>query len=182
MDKKHNPNSYPRVVYHPQPSTAPRIYPYYPPQTRNVSAPLSKPAPLNVVVAKAALVTPAVPSVNVPIKVEISKPVVVQPTVVEPPRPQQVAKPTTCCAHLWHDLHTRALTKAEDDKLFIQKWANNVPTYGCRCHDFWLQWVAKNPPVFGEEYFAWTVKAHNAVNAKLMRAEWTLDQARARWH
>jgi len=89
-------------------------------------------------------------------------------------------------SELWEQLHRNALGyRGNDDSVFLTKWASRIPRYtkGCRCKEFWTKWRRANPPDFSspEAYFAWTVKAHNAVNQKLDRPVWTVEQALARW-
>lgn len=84
---------------------------------------------------------------------------------------------------LWEILHRRALFKQpEDDTQFLKEWSLQVPVSEgrCKCNKFWKRWVMINPPDFAN-YFEWSVKAHNAVNVKLGRPEWTVEQALEKW-
>ena len=86
-------------------------------------------------------------------------------------------------AELWKELHTRALNfKGEEDRSFLLNFAIRIPRYttGCKCREFWNQWVKTNPPVFGNngEYFAWSTRAHNAVSKKLGKPTYTVEEAR----
>ena len=36
----------------------------------------------------------------------------------------------------------------------------------------------KNPPIFGDTYFEWTVTIHNPVNQKLMKPTLSIEDAR----
>lgn len=86
-------------------------------------------------------------------------------------------------ADLWKMLHERALDfRGDNDAEFLRNFANKIPRYvqGCSCKEFWRNWIRSNPPVYGKnaEYFAWTVKAHNAVNKKINKPEYTVEQAR----
>ena len=85
---------------------------------------------------------------------------------------------------LWRELHERALKNSgENDIIYLAQFATKIPRYttGCKCKEFWNNWVRLNPPVYGKngEFFEWTVKAHNAVNAKLGKPQYTVEQAKA---
>jgi hypothetical protein len=83
-------------------------------------------------------------------------------------------------AELWKELHLRALTTMTEDKAYIVSFARRIPRYttGCKCKEFWNLWVRQNPPTYGDDYFAWTVRAHNEVNKKLGKKEYTVEEAR----
>ena len=86
-------------------------------------------------------------------------------------------------SQLWKQIHTRALNyKGENDSKFLQSWSAQIPRYtsGCKCKEFWLKWKTANPPTFKptDAYFAWTVKAHNAVNQKLGKKILTVTEAK----
>lgn len=94
----------------------------------------------------------------------------------------------TATPSLWRELHAYKIPKDEDNPDFLNEcavrewlsnWANRVPCGECRV--FWRSWLSGNPPPLSsqEEFFAWTVAAHNAVNVKLGRREWTVEEARA---
>lgn len=89
-------------------------------------------------------------------------------------------------SQLWTELHQRALSyKGTDDSVFLRIWAAKLPrfTTGCACKEFWRAWSILNKPIYEPEgaYFAWTVKAHNAVNQKLGKQTYTVEQALAEW-
>ena len=86
-------------------------------------------------------------------------------------------------SEVWKELHTRAINyTGKDDRNFIQKWTTKIPrfTKGCKCREFWTVWSRSNPPKFtpAGAYFEWTVKAHNAVNQKLGKKTFTVDEAK----
>ena len=86
-------------------------------------------------------------------------------------------------SQLWKELHTNAISYTGiDNKSFLNNFGKNIPRYtsGCACNEFWKKWLKANPPVYGDngEYFAWTVKAHNAVNTKLKKPQLTVDEAK----
>jgi hypothetical protein len=80
---------------------------------------------------------------------------------------------------LWNELHKHALEfTGTNDSIFIAKFSKKIPRYtsGCSCQEFWNNWVYLNPPTYND-YFAWTVKAHNAVNAKLHKPQISVEDA-----
>lgn len=85
---------------------------------------------------------------------------------------------------LWREIHTREAP----DAAWFATIATRLPCGSCKAD--WLAYVATNPPDFGAGWFAWTVSAHNAVNARLNDAAvngmvdrpiMTEAEARARW-
>lgn len=84
---------------------------------------------------------------------------------------------------LWHKLHIHAyLHKGGNDSLFIKKFGEEIPRFmtGCPCNEFWKKWIQTNPPNYDQgKYFEWTVKAHNAVNLKLGKRYYSVEEARA---
>ena len=86
-------------------------------------------------------------------------------------------------SELWKLLHERALNfEGSDDTVFLRNFGAKIPRYtqGCSCKEFWRNWIRLNPPVYGKngEYFEWTVRAHNAVNKKLGKPEFTVEESR----
>jgi hypothetical protein len=84
-------------------------------------------------------------------------------------------------SQLWKELHERAYDfKGTDDLVFLKGFATKIPRYttGCKCREFWINYVKRNPPVFGDKYFEWTVKCHNAVNTKLGKPVMSLEEAK----
>lgn len=77
---------------------------------------------------------------------------------------------------LWEELHTQ-LNPTDQ---WLQKWIKRIPSFGCGCKQGFKDIMAANPPRYND-WFAWTVEVHNAVNRKLNRREWTIEEARARW-
>lgn len=82
---------------------------------------------------------------------------------------------------LWEELHTRAFNhNGTNDKRFIDEFSRKIPRFmsGCSCNEFWTKWLRANPPNYAKDkYFEWTVKAHNAVNAKLNKPIISLEDA-----
>lgn len=92
----------------------------------------------------------------------------------------------TDTATLWKELHLRALNytvgEKKSDASWLLAWTRKIPrfTKGCRCNEHWQKWYGKNRPDYSssEAYFAWTVQAHNAVNERLKKPTWEVEQAR----
>ena len=84
---------------------------------------------------------------------------------------------------LWKELHKHALAnKGQDETAYLTEFSKKVPrfTTGCRCNEHWVKWVKQNPPKYGPngEFFAWTIKAHNAVSERLGKKTLTVIEAR----
>lgn len=86
---------------------------------------------------------------------------------------------------LWLELHNRAINHdGSNDAKFINEFGKKIPRFmhGCSCNEFWNKWIRANPPNYAQgKYFEWTVKTHNAVNAKLGKPQITLEEAYAMW-
>jgi hypothetical protein len=79
----------------------------------------------------------------------------------------------------WILLHDGSIKTIEK----LTEWELLIPQYGCSCKRFYAEWKADNPPDFSspEAFFAWGVRLHNAVNAKLGKPEITIDEAYKIW-
>ena len=87
-------------------------------------------------------------------------------------------------AELWKELHLRALENTgENDTPYLLQFTSRIPrfTKGCKCNEHWTIFVRSNPPVYGKngEYFEWTVKVHNSVNARLNKRQYTVEESKA---
>lgn len=76
--------------------------------------------------------------------------------------------------NLWRELHTEVTFET------LPAWEEKIPNYSCKCKEFYTAWKASNPPR-KDDFFAWTVELHNAVNEKLENPIITLQQAREIW-
>lgn len=78
----------------------------------------------------------------------------------------------------WTALHTCTNPSEE----WLTTWEETIPRYNCGggCKKFYLTWKADNPPRF-DDFFAWSVELHNAVNRKLDKPEVTLQEAIKLW-
>ena len=79
----------------------------------------------------------------------------------------------------WILLHDGSIKTIEQ----LTEWELLIPQYGCSCKRFYAEWKAANPPDFTspEAFFAWGVRLHNAVNAKLSKPEITIEEAYSIW-
>lgn len=79
----------------------------------------------------------------------------------------------------WIELHDGTV----HDALSLANWELKIPQYGCQCKKFYAEWKAENAPDFTSPgaFFAWGVRLHNAVNAKLGKPQLTIDEARKIW-
>lgn len=85
-------------------------------------------------------------------------------------------------SELWIELHTHAVQyTGTDDSVYLALFRRRIPRYttGCACQEFWRNWIKFNVPTYGpnNEYFNWTVRAHNAVNVKLGKPEMSFEDA-----
>jgi hypothetical protein len=67
---------------------------------------------------------------------------------------------------LWRELHT----KTDADPAWLERFTSRVPCGECRGH--WRAVLAEIPPVFGAGWREWTIRAHDAVNARLGKPMW----------
>ena len=86
-------------------------------------------------------------------------------------------------SELWKEFHIKALkNKGGDEKAYLLLFASKIPRYtkGCKCREFWVNYIRLHPPVYGAngELFEWSVTCHNAVNKKLNKPTMTVDVAR----
>lgn len=82
-------------------------------------------------------------------------------------------------AQIWAEMHRRALVTFGDDSAYLETVTARLPCGTCKPH--WAALLAAKPPTWGEAYFAWTVAAHNEVNARLGKPLVTVEEARAIW-
>lgn len=75
----------------------------------------------------------------------------------------------------WHELHTKQNATIE----WLLDWIARIPP-GCGCGESFESIMLRLPPRF-DDWFAWTVEIHNAVNRKLGKTEITLAEAIELW-
>jgi hypothetical protein len=76
---------------------------------------------------------------------------------------------------LWAELHTAERLSLE----WFNEWLSRIPGY-CGCVAHFLEILAANPVRF-DDFFAWSVEVHNAVNAYLGKPIFSLEEALQRW-
>ena len=72
---------------------------------------------------------------------------------------------------LWTELHSKENANPE----WFEDWLNRVPQIGCGCQKSFREYIADNPPRY-DDWYAWTVEAHNWVNVKRGVAIWFVDK------
>lgn len=69
---------------------------------------------------------------------------------------------------MWAQLHTA--TNA--DAAWLEAFTKRIPGGNCECRKHWRAVLAEMPPEYGEGWKEWTVRAHDAVNARLGKPRW----------
>ena len=83
---------------------------------------------------------------------------------------------------LWRAIHRFPFSEDWSCSKRCQKWAElqeSIPSVGCGCKRHWEQIVKDHPPTFRsrDAFFAWSVKIHNLINAKLGKPEIGIEAA-----
>lgn len=95
------------------------------------------------------------------------------------PAPTQPSVNSDVTRGLWKELHLRAINWiGGDDSEWQVAFERRVPCGQCKSH--WSLFKGKYPPDYAH-YFAWTVDAHNSVNARLGKEILSQDQAFRIW-
>lgn len=101
-------------------------------------------------------------------------------TVSVPPFPMVRQSHEELGRSLWVELHAHT----NPTKKWFTNWLARVPnTSLCgSCQKWAIDWIdiPGNEPNY-DNWLPWSVRFHNAVNAKLGREQWTIDEAAARW-
>lgn len=83
----------------------------------------------------------------------------------------------------WEELHVWALQlpTAKDRLSFVATFSSRIPCGECKRH--WKEVLEKRPPqtASADEFFAWSVEAHNDVNEILEKPRMELAEARPLW-
>jgi len=89
-------------------------------------------------------------------------------------------------ARNWAELHLYGL-RADDTcipfgdlRYWLDAWVASLPFEGCPCEAHLKEWLALNPPDFGD-FFAWGVRLHNAVNDRIGKPTIDVADARRLW-
>lgn len=84
---------------------------------------------------------------------------------------------------LWEELHTLQWKSYEETKEWFKHWCIRLPCGECKAH--WLKLIAEFSPdeAFknSDDYFKWTVDAHNKVNERLGKPIISLEEAKRLW-
>jgi hypothetical protein len=98
---------------------------------------------------------------------------------------KQLATASSWKHRFWFALHTRPLISGlrspATERAWLASFARAIPCSGCRRH--WRE-VIDNIPLnlaSPRTHFAWTVRAHNAINRLLGKPIMSLRQARRLW-
>lgn len=76
---------------------------------------------------------------------------------------------------LWADLHKQESPTQE----WFDDWLSRVPNFGCSCRKDFAEYLKTNPPRF-DDFYVWSVEAHNWTNKKLNKPIWNpLDSSNA---
>ena len=67
------------------------------------------------------------------------------------------------CHSLWRELHSKQNPTPE----WFADWVKRVPNFGCGCRNWLREYIKNNPPTFGEDFYEWTIRLHDAVSAKV---------------
>jgi hypothetical protein len=68
---------------------------------------------------------------------------------------------------LWRELHT----KQDPTPEWFSDWVSRVPGSSCKCQSWLQEYLRESPPRY-DDFAAWSVELHNAVNAKLGKPTW----------
>ncbi len=80
----------------------------------------------------------------------------------------------------WDELHPRALAHPGGSDLFWLLEFTSRIAGTCDCRSHWIDLIRRMPPDFNN-YFAWSVAAHNDVNRRLGKPELHLAEALEIW-
>jgi hypothetical protein len=76
----------------------------------------------------------------------------------------------------WSGLHS----KQDPNPEWFAGWLARIPRFGCTCRKDFQAIIEANPPRY-DDFFAWSVEAHNAVNQKLNKPIMSLEDAAKIW-
>ena len=68
---------------------------------------------------------------------------------------------------LWRELHS----KQDPTPEWFSDWIGRVPGSSCKCQSWLKDYLRESPPRF-DDFQAWSVEMHNAVNRKLGKPIW----------
>jgi hypothetical protein len=70
---------------------------------------------------------------------------------------------------LWKEVHNK---KQEATPEWFADWLGRVPSAGCGCRAWLRDYIEKNPPIYGEGFYEYSVFLHDAVNQKRGKPVW----------
>lgn len=95
----------------------------------------------------------------------------------------QVRKLKAWRLKLWSELHLRALQhvgNADDTAWLVGYFGTRMKLPGCNCIKQWANLIYENPPRW-DDYFNWSVEAHNTIRKRLNKRPVDVDTARKFW-
>jgi hypothetical protein len=80
---------------------------------------------------------------------------------------------------VWKNLHSYVFKSPKDAQFFYEFWQLTIPSFGCSCKSHWAELVKEFPPDFSsaESFFKWGVDAHNKVNERLGKSQFSYKDA-----
>lgn len=82
-------------------------------------------------------------------------------------------------ADRWAELHARSRLPVKDanaERAWLGRLADGMEA-GCACKSHWVAYLKEHPPTL-DDYEAWAIEAHNAVNRRLNKPTLTVEQSR----
>lgn len=84
----------------------------------------------------------------------------------------------------WAELHLYGLRCADiphrDIRYWLGSWLMALPFDGCPCEDHLIEWIQNNDLDLND-FFAWGVRLHNAVNERIFKPQMSVEDARLLW-
>jgi hypothetical protein len=96
---------------------------------------------------------------------------VVRPQIVLGRKAVNNEKFLELCRSLWHELHIEQNPTPE----WFAGWLARVPNFGCNCRSDFKKYLETNPPRY-DDWYAWSVEAHNWVNARRGKPIWAAEK------
>jgi hypothetical protein len=100
------------------------------------------------------------------------------PVALDPATFKQAQDPAIQGRAAWRALHLEALQGSITPAWLAEEFFPMIPRYGCTCAKDWPA-LLEQIPFRASDQFAWSVEIHNAVNQKLGKPLFTVDQAKA---
>lgn len=83
---------------------------------------------------------------------------------------------------LWEKLHSYQYDNPKNTEFWFKDWSSQIPCGTCKAH--WQDLILKFPPDYSsaENFFKWTVEAHNKVNERLGKSIVSIEEAKKIWY